>query len=184
MKPRFIALCGHPRSGKTLTAQILHDDYGYKFVDDGFPMRDFAMRHLGLTHDQVYTQEGKAEFVEILGRRWQVREILGELGNHLEAMFGAHIMPHMSFAGLPAGGHFVFGSVRRDQARTHKSRGGIVIGVANPLAPPSPYEFDRFDETIVDHWIVNNAQARGLSFNAGVADLREKIAGVMRILDA
>lgn len=176
--PRFIALCGNPKSGKSLVQEILHKTYGVKPVDDGWPLREFAINNLGLDYEQVTTQEGKKEWITILGRTWQVREILGELGNRLEAMFGAHIMPFMAVAscGKRTGQHFSFGSVRRDQGLFYKSLdSALVIGIENPLAGPSPYEFDQFDRSTVDVWINNDALARGMSPELAREDLEMKV---------
>lgn len=183
MLPRYIALCGHPKAGKSLVQEFLDEDYGYLPVDDGFAMRDFAMRHLGLTHDQVYTQAGKAEFVELGGKTWQVREILGQLGNRYEEMFGPDAMPMMAHQsierrireGEESADRFSFGSVRRQQGGYYKRLGGLIIGIHNPQALPSPYEFDKFDESLVDVWIENDALARGLSLDAARDDLQHKV---------
>lgn len=175
--PRLIALCGNPKCGKSTVQEMLGEMFGHHPVDDGYPMRKFAMDNLGLTRDQVHTQEGKASFVEIAGKTWQVRDILGTLGNKLEEMFGAHCMPMLAVNGINPDPtmSFSFGSVRRDQGRYYQDRGGVVIGIRNPVAPPSNYEFDRFDETIVDAWIENDGQARGLEREESLLDLRRKV---------
>lgn len=161
--PRLLALCGRPKSGKTEVQRLLEKHYGYAPVDDGFPMRDFAMRHLGLTHDQVYTQEGKASRVEVAGVNWQVRDILGQLGNHLEALFGADGIPFMATANLEPGKLYSFGCVRREQGAFYKRMGGLVIGIRRPGIEPSPFEFDRFNEELVDYWIDNDGDLEALS---------------------
>lgn len=171
---RLIALCGRPKSGKTEVQRILETIWGYEPVDDGYPMRDFAMRHLGLTKDQVYTQEGKASFVEIAGRRWQVRDILGQLGNQLEAQFGPDGIPFMAIQGLRAGKFYSFGCVRREQGAFYKKLGGIVVGVRRPGIEPSPFEFDRFNEDLVDHWIDNDGS---------IADLTSKVDALIFALN-
>lgn len=182
--PRYIAICGYPKSGKSEVQNILYEQYGVIAVDDGMPLRKFAVDNLGLTWEQVTTQSGKAEYVEILGKRWQVREILGELGNRFESMFGKHVMPFMAVNTIRnQGGSFSFGSVRRDQGLFYKERGGIVIGVRNPLAQPSQYEFDAFDEKAVDFWIENDALSKVMSVDDARADLRTKIAEVIDKVD-
>src|SRR4051812_40419106 len=98
--PQLIALCGHPKSGKSLVQKILLERFDVQPVDDGRALRKFAVDNLGPTWDQVLTQEGKASHIELLGRRWQVREILGELGNRFEAMFGKDVMPFMACQNL------------------------------------------------------------------------------------
>ena len=175
--PRFVALCGNPKSGKSLVQEILLNNYGVQPIDDGGPLREFAVNNLGLTWDQVRTQEGKLEMVEILGKSWQVRKILGELGNVLEAMFGKHIMGYMAVARCSGTiGSFSFGSVRRDQGKYYKAAGdAVVIGIRNPLALPTGNEFDTFDESTVDVWIENDALAKGMTPFEGRKDLEKKI---------
>lgn len=160
--PNWIGLCGNPKAGKTEIQKILFSEWGYLPADDGIALREIAKSWLGLSHHQCYTQEGKAEYVEILGRKWQCREVLGELGNRLEAMFGDHIMPYMTTLKLDPNQRYSFGSVRKNQGAFYKARGGMIIGIHNPVAPPSPYAFDRFDQSAVDLWI-NNDPALGLA---------------------
>jgi hypothetical protein len=180
LPPRYIALCGNPRAGKSLVQTILRELYNTQPVDDGMPMREFAVNNLGLTWNQVLTQEGKTEYVEVLGRRWQVREILGELGNRFENMFGKHIMPFMAIKRVEDHqGTFSFGSVRRDQGLYYKQHGGIVIGIENPMAGPSPYEFDQFDRSTVDYWITNDALVNGMSPELAREDLKMKVQSLI-----
>jgi hypothetical protein len=51
---------------------------------------------------------------------------------------------------------YSFGSVRRQQGIVYRAKGGIVIGVRRPGVGPSGYEFDRFDEDLIDIWIDND----------------------------
>lgn len=176
--PRFIALCGNPKSGKSLVQKFLTKHFGYQPIDDGAVIRRFAIDWLGLSHDDVYTQEGKARYTEILGRRWQHREILGEYGNRLEDMFGKWAMPMFGTHNLPKGGLYSFGSVRRDQGAFYKAHGGVVIEIRNPLAGPSPYEFDRYDAALADRVIENDGLTR-LAPAEALADLEQKVIAVV-----
>lgn len=177
--PQIIALCGNPTAGKSKAAEIINEVYGHELADDGLPLRKIAMDYLGLTPEQVFTQEGKLEYVVINGRRRQVREILGEIGNAFEKKFGGDIIPIMSHNARPKGSMSVFGSVRREQGRYWRDQGALVIEIRNPLAGPSPYEFDRYNPEYAD-WIVHNdGLARGLPAHEARADLRAKLIGII-----
>ena len=98
--PRFIALCGNPKSGKSLAQEILSQDLNYLPIDDGHVLREFAVNKLGLSWDDVTTQEGKKRHTEILGKDWEHRILLGDFGKVLEDMFGEHIMPFIATRNL------------------------------------------------------------------------------------
>jgi hypothetical protein len=160
--PKFIALCGNPNAGKSTVQEILRERHQVYPVDDGFPLRDIAVRYLALSTQQVCTQAGKKEFVELLEKRWQVREILGEMGARFEAMFGEHIIPFMVTNTLVGNGPYSFGSVRKTQGHFYKKLGGIVIEVRRPDAGPSPYAFDWYDPAAVDYVIDNDGSMKEL----------------------
>jgi hypothetical protein len=171
IKPKYIGLVGNPKSGKTFVQRILQDKFGYIPIDDGFPLREFAVKNLGLTWNQVLTQEGKAEYVEILGRKWQVREILGELGNKYEEMFGEFILPHIAMRRNTDEEYTSFGSVRKNQGKFIREHGGVIIHVNNILAKPSKYEFDRFNKNEVDYTLFNHydeSYSKGKDFDTEV----------------
>ncbi|QIG69056.1 hypothetical protein EVB77_022 [Rhizobium phage RHph_N1_10] len=177
--PKLIALCGNPTSGKSTASEVISELYGHTLADDGLPLRKIAMDYLGLTPEQVFTQEGKLEYVTINGRRWQVREILGEIGNAFEEKFGGDIIPIMSHNAQPKEQFSVFGSVRREQGRYWKEQGALVLEIINPLAGPSQYEFDTYNPEYADHQIQNDGLARGLSSEEARRDLTEKLVAVI-----
>jgi energy-coupling factor transporter ATP-binding protein EcfA2 len=177
--PKIIALCGNPTSGKSTAAEIINEIYGHELADDGLPLRKIAMDYLGLTAHQVFTQEGKLEYVEINGRKWQVREILGEIGNAFEDKFGGEVIPMMSHHARPKGSYSVFGSVRREQGKYWRDRGALVIEIVNPLAPPSIYPFDAYNNAYCQARIQNDGLARGLSKEEARRDLADKLIAVI-----
>lgn len=167
MNPRFIAICGNPTSGKSTAQTILHNALGYVPVDDGRPLRDIATKWLGLTEQQVTTQEGKLEMVEINGRPWQVRDVLGEIGNAMEEKFGGDVIPlmamqHYGLLGEISRGGYSFGSVRREQGHFYRRHGGMVIEIARPGVEPSGFEFDRYDLNAVNATVWNDGSLQQL----------------------
>lgn len=177
--PRLIALCGNPLSGKSTAAEIIHQVYGHELADDGLPLRQIAMNYLGLSPQQVFTQEGKLEKVTINGREWVVREILGEIGNAFEEKFGGDVIPMMSHNARPKGSYSVFGSVRREQGKYWRDRGALVLEIINPLAGPSPYAFDAYNSAYCHAQIMNTGLARGLSPEDARQDLTNKLVAAI-----
>ena len=166
--PHIIAICGAPGSGKSQVQKNLWKGWDVIAVDDGYPLRDFAKSHLGLTLTDVFTQEGKLRTTTILDKDWQHRKLLGDLGKQLEAMFGADIMPFMATRNLSARCAYSFGSVRRSQASFYKALGGLVLGVRRAGLAPSPYDFDKFDESLVDLWIDNDGSLEDLKVSVSL----------------
>jgi len=158
--PRFIGICGNPKSGKSLAQEILSQDLNYLPIDDGHVLREFAVNKLGLTWDDVQTQEGKQRVTEILGKEWQHRILLGELGNRLEEMFGDHIMPFIATRNLYPNARYSFGSVRKNQGHFFRANGGIIIEIVNPLAPPSGNAFDLYDTSAITRTVINDGMQR------------------------
>ena len=154
--PKMIALCGNPLSGKSTVADYLSIAHGYDVLDDGLPLRQIAMDHLGLTENQVFTQEGKLETVDIAGRTFEAREILGEIGNAFEEKFGPSSIPFMAQRRMEPGKRYVMGSVRREQGWFWQKQGALVIEIRRDAAPASKFEFDRFNPDAVQRIIHNN----------------------------
>jgi len=171
--PHIISISGFPGSGKSEVQRILKDVYGVQPIDDGDPLRKFAIQRFGMSHDDVYTQEGKKRSTDILGKSWVNRKALGELGNVLEATFGAHIMPFMATRNLDPALSYSFGSVRRDQGKFYKNMGGVAFGVERPGTPPSPHEFDQFDRSVIDCWVINDGT---------LEDLAQSVALILEML--
>lgn len=153
---RLIALCGAPGAGKTEVQNYLRDTYGVTPVDDGHPLRDFAMRHLGLSKWHVSTQEGKASMVFLPGgKTMTVREALGELGNKIEDLFGPDAIPEMALMQACEPRAYSFGSVRREQGRVYKERGAVIVEIRRPGCE-IVNEFDRYDPQYASILIHNN----------------------------
>lgn len=78
----IIGLCGQSQSGKDTLAQLLEKDSGWKHFAFADALKGVCMDYLGLSRDDVYTQDGKARFNEFWGMT--NREILQRVGT--EAM--------------------------------------------------------------------------------------------------
>jgi hypothetical protein len=165
---KMIALCGAPGAGKSEVQQYLRKHYDVMAADDGHPLRDFAMRHLGLSHADVYTQEGKARTAVFPGgKSMEVRKALGELGNAIEALFGPEAIPEMAakraLAQAKASGWkaVCFGSVRRDQGKLFKAYGAKIVEIRRP-GYLIVNEFDRYDASLADAVINNDSSLAAL----------------------
>lgn len=179
MLPVFIALVGHPNAGKSTAAELLEEAFGTVTVDDGHVLRKFAVEELGLTWDDVMTQDGKARTTEILGKTWVNRVVLGEFGDRLEAMFGDHILPFIATRRHIAGQTWVFPSCRKTQGAFYRRQGGIVIQIDNPDVGPSGNNFDVWDENEVDFVVYNDGLRRLHNPVAARADLLAKLTDVI-----
>jgi hypothetical protein len=155
---KFIALIGHPKSGKSEVQKIISELYRAMPVDDGAPLRDMAMKYLNLSYNDVHTQEGKDKIVSLCGHRMEVRQFLGRLGNAMEREFGEYALPEMAMNSTKTmlGDMFTFGSVRKGQGWCYKQHGGLVIEVVRPGVGPSGNDFDRYDPKSADIAIHNN----------------------------
>ncbi len=141
---KLIALCGLPGAGKSEVQRILHASFGVVPVDDGFPMRDFAMRHLGAMHDDVFTPAGKERLMRFDPER-RNRQFLGDFGVWLETYFGDNVIPEMALRRMEPGKSYSIG-VRRMQGRYLKSHGALVADVQRP-GLEQVHSFDSYDRT-------------------------------------
>lgn len=168
---RLIALCGAPGSGKSEVQKILHQIYNVQPIDDGWPMRDFAIRHCGAKLLDVVTQAGKAQVWEFPGgKRMQMREFLGEMGLAIEKILGPDAIPAMALKAAQRERRdfpgFSFGSVRRSQGYFIKSQGNATVveifrsGVKIPIAG-----FDSYGRGCIDVTITNDGDLEGLEWS-------------------
>lgn len=160
--PRFVALCGAPKSGKSTIAELLRDRYGAMIVDDGMPLRRAVMDLYGLSWEDVSTQEGKAREIEVCGKTYQVRHLLGDLGNMLEGFYSQQFMPERAIASITQTAPFyVFPSCRKTQGLTYRQHGGLVIEVYRPGYEPVN-DFDHWDQSLCTHIAANDTTLEAL----------------------
>ncbi|MCR9222953.1 MAG: hypothetical protein NXH70_02690 [Hyphomonas sp.] len=156
--PKYIALCGWPKSGKDEVAKILASLLDARVIDDGEPLRFAAPRLFGYDANLPYTQEGKATLIDTPEGKITVRQSLGDLGKHLEATHGHEFMAWRAIRETErySNPHFIFPSVRRSSASAFKGLDSIVIEVRRPGYDSSPHDFDWYDPAHIDYVIHND----------------------------
>lgn len=167
----LVAVCGWPGSGKTEAANALVAAMGAVLVDDAWPLRDLAMRHMGATREDVYTQAGKDAPLTIMGRRTTWREVLGDLGLAMEAALGEGVLPHMAVGQVSGPGTWVFPSCRRGQGHVYRRHGAMVLEVVRRGVSVPAREFDEYDGSAVTHRVDNSGT---------LEDLGDRVVGVVR----
>lgn len=168
-RPRYVAICGFPETGKTTLAEFLVQRYGAELVDDGAVLREAAQVLFGASWQDVNTQEGKRSTRTVCGVDYTHRALLGDLGTMLEDKYGEQFIPERTIARLEAQParetvklpFHVFASVRKTQGITYHKNGGIVLEVLRP-GTRAVYDFDRYDRDLVDHSLLNNGDLPGL----------------------
>lgn len=164
-RPEFVVVCGDPGHGKDTFADWLVQllGPGTHKIDDGRPLREMAVLLYGVDYQDTLTQEGKRKLVKTLKGMQPLRQVLGELGEAMEALYGQNFNPDQAMrfieklkANDPAACRFIFPSVRRDQPLYYRERGALILQVIRPDAPVSPYEFDRWNRDAAHITIIND----------------------------
>ncbi len=158
---RYFALCGLPGAGKSEVQKILWHDHQVIPVDDARPLRDAAKVLYNLTEEDVTTQHGKARVIQVGERHITVREVLGELGNYVEATDMLHLpkLARLKADEMHPGCRVSFGSVRRNQGEVFRGAEGLVIEVVRD-GIDLINEFDAYDTSLVDIRIHNKFDSR------------------------
>jgi hypothetical protein len=157
MSMQFVGLCGYPAVGKSEVQKVLQDLYGFQIIDDAENLREAAKVLYGLEDWHVATQEGKSTILHLGDRRVTVRQVLGELGNHLEKSDPYHMPRHAvakALAGNPQG-LFSLGSVRKDQGCFLKSSHEALIIEVTREGCAARGDFDEYDRSCLDFSLEN-----------------------------
>ena len=182
LNPKFIALCGAPETGKTTVADYMAARYGGRVIDDGKVLREACRALYGLSHEDVYTQAGKARIKSVGGREFSHRQLLGDLGNLLEGFYGQQFMPERaieSIAPSDTARFFLFPSCRKTQGITYRAQGGVVIELIRPDHFPIN-DFDQYDRSLVSHVLSNDRDLPALFYQ--VDFLMERVLGFSAVL--
>lgn len=179
IKPLLIALCGAPFSGKSEVQKLLENEYAIKPIDDGAPLRRLTqsiLAHQGIKYEDCLSQDGKKLPIVVRDdEQVELRWALGEIGNAVEAIFGANAIPEAAIHNamrhwltgtkFPEVMGYSFGSVRRQQGRVYQKKGGFVVEIIRPNIS-SRYSFDGYDKSVVNFTIMNDGS---------LADLRDSV---------
>lgn len=166
---KIIALCGWPKSGKSLAAEILSEVYGGVIVDDGMILRQAVpILFHGVAFEDMLTQEGKLKTYEVLGKTYTYRQLLGYLGQVLEDFFGEHFIPEQTvrkIETMPEAPFFILPSVRKTQGQYYRAMGAEVWEIDRDV-PASENAFDQWDKDAVTRVIRNrNIGLKGFENN-------------------
>lgn len=177
--PKFIALCGYPKAGKSEVQKIISELYGYESVDDSEALREAGKILYNLTDWHVSTQDGKASLIDIGGTQVTVRKALGELGKYFEAQDPFHF-PRLAIAKAVSRapkGQFVFASVRRDQPIFFRETGEALIIEVTRKGTEARDDFDEYDRSCLDFSIENILDPDDLT--GSKARLRQRVAEML-----
>ncbi|MCA2979552.1 MAG: hypothetical protein INH37_14850 [Myxococcaceae bacterium] len=148
----MIGFCGAPGSGKSEACRVLGEQRGALEVDSAYPMRCFAIMHLGASQVDVWTQEGKRRPSTIPGLSW--RQVLGEMGAALETI-DPDILVRMALQRCTGAEIYANSSIRRGNGKLWREAGGLVVEIVRP-GHTIVNEFDRYDPAFITHRIVND----------------------------
>ena len=177
--PKFIALCGYPKAGKSEVQKIISELYGFESVDDSEALREAGKVLYNLTDWHVSTQAGKASLIDIAGKKITVRKALGELGKFFEAQDPFHF-PRLAIAKAverAPKGQFVFASVRRDQPIFFRQTGDALIIEVTRKGTEARDDFDEYDRSCLDFSIENILDEEDLE--GSKARLRARVAEML-----
>lgn len=166
LRPQFIALCGAPETGKSTVADYMAARYSGRVVDDGKVLREACRALYGLSHEDVYTQEGKTRTKLVGGREFSHRQLLGDLGSLLEGFYGQQFMPERAIESIlwpKTAPFFLFPSCRKTQGITYLERGGVVVELTRP-GYVAVNDFDKYDHSRVTFTLTNDRDLAGLIY--------------------
>lgn len=167
----LIGVTGKGRHGKDEIATILEGGYGFKRASFAYDVKDFVMKHLGFSHDEVY-----------VNRTPESRNALQGVGDGCREEFGHSVWINKAFKrwGIyNAKEDIVFSDCRYpNEAESIKEEGGFIIRVIRPNAPAIESGANHrsetsMDEIIPDVTIVNDGS---------LLDLAEKVEEAYSLL--
>lgn len=167
--PVFVGITGAPGSGKDTLANLMAElDPSVYVADAAGPLRRMMSELTGIPYEVLKTQEGKRSLVELNGRMYEAREVMGKLGVHLEETYGMGVMAWMAIGSVPPGYDiYVFPGARRD-ASVYRKR-GMVVNLSRPGCGTT-YGFDAAEEAPEDMRVYNNRD---------IDHLREAAVGII-----
>lgn len=156
--PRFVALCGYPKAGKSTVAEFLAQRYGAHLVDDGMPLREACRAAYDLSWEDVYSQEGKVRTLEVCGKIYTHRQLLGDLGDMFKDRYGEFWIPEQAMRKVERSADdfpfYIFPGCRGKQGEFYQSHGGVVIEILRDGCV-AENDFDRYEQSLVQHTLLN-----------------------------
>lgn len=167
----LLGITGKSKHGKDEIAIILEGAYGFKKASFAAAVKDFVMKHLGFSHDEVY-----------VNRTPESRNALQGVGDGCREEFGHSVWVDKAFKrwGIyNTKEAIVFSDCRYpNESESIKKEGGFIIRVIRPDAPAIESGANHrsetsMDEIIPDVTIVNDGD---------LGDLAEKVEEAYSLL--
>lgn len=162
----IIALCGYPCSGKSTLQRYFAERYGFSAIDDAGFIRQEAMRRHSLTLEDVSTEDGKQKLIETENGVRTVRAIMADISDEFIAAYGTQYKPQQALLAAQGQDRVCFASVRRDEAKTYRDAGALIIEIMRPACGPLT-QADDYDRTLVDITLHNDGNLQEFLNEAG-----------------
>lgn len=198
--PPLIGIVGAAGAGKDTVADYLVEEYGCQKYASGDPIKDVAMRHYGMSHEDCYTHRGKASTHAYLrtsdlsdddrrkipngftDRPVLNREVLELIGDKMNALDPLVLMRPMAVQAEKTGRPQVDPCTReKAQAQFIRDRGGVIIYVSCPQAetqvPEDAHHSAVFYKETRYDFVVDNDHA-----TTDFETLRERIDSVVSLM--
>lgn len=135
-KQLLVGLVAKARSGKDTVADRLVNKHNFYKGSFAIPVKEFAIRHFGLTPEELYGNKTEKS-------RW----IIQAIGNGCREEFGKDIWVEKLLKTIAGVETVVISDVRYiNEANCIKARGGYIIKIERPDAPQIEYGADHPSE--------------------------------------
>lgn len=168
MSKLIVAATGKARNGKDSIADYLVKEYNFVKVSFAAPVKEFAVKHFGLTPDEVYGEKSKKS-------RW----VLQAIGNGCREEFGDQIWIEKLWQKIGALERVVISDLRYLNEADFVGRvGGSIIKVTRPDAPEIECGADHPSEIEIERIVPDYA----LENDGDLEQLYRRVDGILSLI--